>query len=126
MIHHKKIENTMTHPLPIIKRITFFDTPAAVGCDGKCNKAWGANTRPKVQISDDPDDFAYMADHELGEAPEDPGTYECDDAKPTNPEDRLNRWCVRECERSAMTNPDGDMTELPDFSSRRYNIDSSK
>jgi hypothetical protein len=40
---------------PMEKRITFFGQPAKVVCDGRCSKAWGINSRPTVQISDDDD-----------------------------------------------------------------------
>ena len=34
----------------IIKRILFCGIYAAVGCDEKCDKAWGRNSRPKKTI----------------------------------------------------------------------------
>ena len=110
----------------IVKRITFFGKPATHACDGKCGKAWGVNSRPRAAVSENPDDFAYVADRELGTAPVDPGTYEGGHAKPVNatgPE-HINKWCVRECERSWLSpigNPDA-VPELPDFSVRHYNI----
>jgi hypothetical protein len=105
----------------ILKRITYFGQPAAVGCDAKCNKAWGINSRPKVQLSDDEDDYEWLADGELGDAPADPGTSEGGDTKPAFPEPLLNKWCVRECERCAMTPPDGSLVTLRDFSERIKN-----
>ena len=110
----------------IVKRIVFFGQPATHACDGKCGKAWGINTRPRVQMSDDVDDYAYLADGELGDAPADPGTYEGDHAKPriaTGPE-HINKWCVRECERAWISpprNPDA-TPELPNLAARLYNI----
>ncbi|GAA0271067.1 hypothetical protein LNAOJCKE_0893 [Methylorubrum aminovorans] len=107
----------------IARQIVYFGQPAVVICDAKCGKAWGINCRPRVTLSDDPDDYAYLADDELGEAPSDPGTYEGGDAKPTEPSERLNRWCVRECERCAMSKP-GKATETiaaRDFSRRDFN-----
>lgn len=106
----------------LIKRITYFGRPAAVGCDGKCYKAWGINKRPKKQLSDNPDDYEYPGDYLLGDAPEDPGTSEGGKAKPTRPEDRLNTWCVKERERCGMTNPEGHLVELPDFETSVRNI----
>ncbi len=107
----------------IFKRITYFGQSAAVACDARCDKAWGRNNRPCIELApDDPDDTAYLADGELGIAPADPGTYEGGDAKPRTPAERLNKWCVRECERCRMTPPDGALTELPDFSTRQYNM----
>lgn len=85
--------------------ITFFGQKAKVACDGLCSKAWGINSRPRVRLSDDPDDFETLADHELGEAPADPGTYEGIDGKPASADEFPNRWCVRECERCSMSKP---------------------
>lgn len=85
--------------------IIFFGKIARVICDRKCSKAWGINSRPKVQLSDDEDDYCYLADYELGSAPEDPGTLEDDDLKPISPNQFPNKWCVRECERCNMSNP---------------------
>jgi hypothetical protein len=103
--------------------ITFFCQPARVVCDRQCHKAWGINNRPRVQLSDDPDDYAFLADDELGEAPADPGTYEGGDAKPLSPDEFPQKWCVRECERCAMSQP-GEY-HLPlvvrSFDQRRYN-----
>ena len=104
--------------------ITFFGRKAKVACDKKCNKAWGINWRPSIKFDEnDPDDYAFLADDELGEAPEDPSTYEGGEGKPKPPVQAHNKWCVRECERCAMSKP-GEYhmpLELPDFSQRRYN-----
>jgi hypothetical protein len=113
----------------IEKLITFCGQTANVACDGNCAKAWGSSHRPRVQLSDVVDDFVWLADHELNDAPVDPGTYEGGDAKPlevTGPND-LNRWCVRECERMSMSEPGEWQRPLPlrDFSRRLYNIPSS-
>jgi hypothetical protein len=106
------------------KIITYFNQPAKVACDEKCNKAWGINERPKIKLSEDEDDYAYLADDELGDAPEDPGTSEGGDRKPINKEGIPNKWCVRECERCSMSSPgkSGEPLALKDFSDRRYNI----
>jgi hypothetical protein len=75
-----------------------------------------------VQLSaTDDNDFAYLADGELGEAPAEPGTTEGSDCKPITPDERLNKWCCRECERSVKVEP-GEDFELPDFTRRVYNI----
>lgn len=66
------------------------------------------------------DDYAFLADAELGTAPKDPGTYECGCAKPDSP-DNMNKWCARECERSKIVE-EGNSIDLPDFSKRYYNI----
>jgi len=109
----------------IIKRLTYFGKIATHACDGKCHKAWGNNSRPDVQVSTRKNDFAFLADDELGEAPEDPGTYEGGHAKPigaTGPDD-INKWCLRECERAWLSSPGEPdaQPDLPDLSVRFYN-----
>lgn len=125
------------------KLITYFGQPAKVGCDEKCNKAWGINNRPRVYVdigekvfglddesiypdddTTDPDNYAYCSDDELPEAPEHPGTWEGNDKKPVNKVGIPNRWCIRECERCCVSEP-GDYEkplQLKDFSIRRKNI----
>jgi hypothetical protein len=74
-------------------------------------------------MSDDEDDYGYLSDDELGDAPEYPGTYEGGQGK--NPLS-MNKWCVRECERCTMSAP-GEWDKplkLPDFSKRVYNFNS--
>lgn len=105
----------------LTKQILYCGQTLVAACDGRCDKAWGINTRPRVSLSDDPDDYVWVADSALGTAPEDPGTYEGMDGKPTEPGDRLNRWCVRECERSRMKRP-GELIELPDMEQPRPNM----
>jgi hypothetical protein len=99
-----------------LKPIVYFGQDVVLICDGKCNKAWGRNSRPKHYFSDDPDDYAYVPDQDLGEAPDDPGTYEGNHGKPTmSAHGYLNKWCARECERSEIVK-DGEEFELEDFS----------
>lgn len=83
--------------------INYCGQPAKVACDEQCNKAWGASERPTISLSDNEDDFAWLADNELGIP---------------------NKWCVRECERCAMSNPGESKKPLAlrDFSKRVYNI----
>lgn len=100
--------------------ITFGMEAAIVACDGKCNKAFGINGRPKVTLSENEDDYYYIPDGDLGEAPIDPRSYEGIDAKPLSPDEFPNHWCVRECERSTMVRP-GEPIVLDDFSKRVYN-----
>lgn len=103
----------------------FFAEQAILICDGKCSKAWGWNNRPRIELSDDPDNIVWLADGELGDAPDDPGTYEGGHAKPTTRDERHNKWCWRECERSCMVDPGGGqgmVFELEDYSQRVYNI----
>jgi hypothetical protein len=108
---------------PISRRIIYFGQPGVVVCDARCSKAWGINNRPSISFSDDPDNYAYLADDELGQAPADPGTYEGGCAKPTEPGERLNKWCVRECERLATSRScrGDEVVEAPDLSRRLYN-----
>jgi hypothetical protein len=104
--------------------IQYFGQPCKIACDRNCAKAWGLNNRPKERLSSNPDDFAFLADSELGEAPADPGTYEGGHAKPLSPDGFPNKWCVRECERCAMSKP-GQSTHplaLETFESRVFNI----
>lgn len=113
----------------IARQIIFFGKPACVCCDKQCHKAWGINQRPKVQLSKtDPDDYYFLADHEIAEdAPANPRSYEGGDAKPTAYEDPenhlLNKWCIRECERSELSsvNKPGEVISPRDFSKRLYN-----
>lgn len=107
----------------IARQITYFGQQAVVVCDAKCSKAWGFRNRPRLDLSDDPDDYALLADREVGDAPADPGDYEGGHAKPTHPDERLNKWCVRACERLEMSKP-GKATETVaarDFSRRVFN-----
>ena len=104
--------------------IQYVGQTAKVCCDGKCNKAWGISQRPKVQLSDDVDDYEFLADDELGNAPRFPGTIEGTDGKPASPKEFPNKWCVRECERCNMSQP-GRFNEPLDvikFDTRRKNI----
>ena len=105
----------------IAKGIVYFGQPAVILCDANCAKAWGVNGRPKVQLSENEDDFAFLADGELGTAPEDPGTEEGGQRKPEYVADRLNKWCCRECERCVMARPNEEF-QLKDFSVRRKNM----
>lgn len=103
----------------IAKAVLYFGKPCALACDAKCGKAWGINNRPRVDF-DENDDFAWIGDDDLDSAPDDPGTYEGGQAKPTEPGERLNKWCARECERS-VKGALNELIELPDFSGPIYN-----
>lgn len=91
-----------------VEIVKFLGKDCVLACDGKCEKAWGMNSRPV----DDNDEFWH--DNVLGEAPEDPGTYEGDEGKPKKDE-KMNKWCFRECERSVFSRVINDII-LPDFS----------
>lgn len=97
------------------KIITYFGQKAKVACDQKCNKAFGINSRPRNL--DENIDAEYLSDDELGEAPIDPGTYYGGDAKPVNKSQIPNKWCIRECERCAISEPGmiDSPLQLPDF-----------
>jgi hypothetical protein len=107
------------------KTITYFGKPMKVACDGKCEKAWGIERRPKNQLSKDDDDYEYLADHELGIAPVNPGTYEGCDGKPESNAEFMdgNRWCIRQCERCVCSElgKHDEPLELKDFSKRISN-----
>ena len=85
-------------PEPMATYALFCGMPALLVCDGDCKKAWGSTERPVV-------DGAFAFDDDLGEAPDDPGTREGDDRKPSYPPDGHNRWCWRECERAKISEP---------------------
>jgi hypothetical protein len=100
----------------------YFNKEIKVACDENCNKAWGINNRPKIQLSDtDEDDYAFLSDNELGTAPKNPGTYEGGAGKPFSSDEFPNKWCVRECERCVRSEILEEAV-LEDFSKRRYNI----
>lgn len=105
----------------LTKTIFLFGNREVHACDANCRKAWGINNRPKIQLSEDEDDTIYLADHELGDAPNDPGTYEGGYAKPIGDDSKGNKWCVRECERGGIFEP-GQNIVLRDFSARIRNM----
>jgi len=78
-------------------QVTYFGQQVFLKCDGRCDKAWGATSRPTRWIDEETGDREFLTDDELGEAPLDPQTYEGDHAKPLN--GKHNKWCARECER---------------------------
>ena len=103
-----------------VKPILWFERYVVLACDGNCKKAWGINGRPKVDFDpDEPDYHAFLADGELGDAPDDPGTWEGGHGKPRDPAE-MNKWCAWECERSGIFEP-CEKVELSDFSVRVYN-----
>lgn len=105
------------------KIIDYLEQKCKVACDEKCNKAFGITTRTSFQLSEDNDDYYWLPDKKMGEAPVDPGTMEGDDRKPVNKQDIPNKWCIRQCERSSMSKPE--QSDLPlklkDFSKKIYN-----
>lgn len=107
------------------KLVTAYGRPVIIVCDGECDKAWGMTTRPKIELSDDPDDVEWLSDSELETAPDDPGTYEGGHAKPTaSSYGYLNKWCFRACERSTFFEVEHEKLvefEMRDWSKRLRN-----
>lgn len=104
--------------------IQFCGAPMKIACDEKCHKAWGMNERPKIQLSDNEDDYCYLADGELGTAPESSPHLCCDEDKPRGKSEIPNKWCANECERCAMSEygRSAEPLALTDFSKRTYNM----
>jgi hypothetical protein len=103
-----------------VKPILWFERHVVLACDGQYNKAWSISNRPNIEFDpSEPDDVAWLADGELGEAPAEPGTWEGGHGKPSDPSG-MNKWCARECERSEIAEPCHALN-LPDFAARRYN-----
>lgn len=104
--------------------ITIFGEQKTIACDAKCNKAFGINGRPTSPNSLDENDWEWLADDEVDEAP---GTGETaiisegDDYKPGDLLEAHNRWCARECERSVIVKI-GETAVLLDFDQRVSNI----
>ena len=92
----------MTTKLSICE-IVYFGRKCYFCCDKKCDKAWGGSERPIETLSADIDDFEWLSDTELGDAPEISPTTEGGDNKPMKGDEVPNRWCVRECERGQVT-----------------------
>lgn len=101
------------------RQVVFAGKPRTLVCDGQCAKAWGVTQRPRHVFGSDPDDFVYLADDELDAAPSNPGTYEGGHAKP-DCHANSNKWCSRECERSALIEP-GEQVRVLDHGKRIYN-----
>ena len=80
----------------LVRCVQFFGEPMAIACDGRCSRAWGRTwTEPKI-----------------GVAPANPGTSEGGHLKPVHPDDRLNKWCCRECERCISADYRGPTAEI--------------
>ena len=101
--------------------INYMGNSCVVACDGQCHKAFGIQERPRLNFDPaDADDHALFSDQELGLAPERPMSFEGGEGKPILIGDVLNKWCVRQCERSQLEDIDN-IIVLPDFSKRIYN-----
>jgi len=112
------------------KQILGYGQQLTMACDGRCDKAWGHNGRPKTMLSEDLDDYVYLADDKLGTAPgpgETVGLSEGGHMKPSavplTDQDgaQMNKWCFRECERSDSFKQ-GEEVKLPDLMNPRPNI----
>lgn len=96
--------DTITGKLKYVRLIKSFSQWVWIGCDGNCSKAFGISERPRVFLSDDPDDFCYLPDQEIDQiVPDFQWQSELDNPTrwPIHP--KLCKWCVRECERSTET-----------------------
>mgnify|MGYP003532947149 CR=1 FL=1 len=89
----------------IRKQVRFFGEQVVIACDGRCDKAWGINERPRVLLSGKDDDNIFVPDDALGIAGP-PGTWEGGDGRPSSVPltdgERMNKWCARECERGGI------------------------
>ena len=109
------------------KEITYYGAPAKVGCDEKCNKAWGINNRPRVYLDISETQIFGLEGTSIYPDIEDDinvDNYENDDAKPTCKSEMGNRWCVRECERCQMSEygKHNEPLKIKDFNQRFYNM----
>jgi hypothetical protein len=95
----------------LARPILFCDDWAIITCDGRCDKAWGMQNRPKRMLSADPDDYVYLADDDpmIGQTPNSSELgSEGDEEKPSDSALQakysylMNRWCARACERATM------------------------
>lgn len=104
------------------KQISVCQRQIIIACDNKCDKAWGYNSRPYIQLDkNNVDDIVWLSDKELGIAPTNPGIYEGCDAKPKNDSEKMNKWCFRECERCSSHELNEEI-KLISFDERKYNI----
>jgi hypothetical protein len=96
------------------KRILMFNQHEILACDGRCDKAWGINGRPRRELSDHPDDYVYIGDDDLGTAPSPDKTVVVSEGSHGKPSavalieadsERMNKWCARQCERSKLFKP---------------------
>jgi hypothetical protein len=115
----------------IQREIQYFGSRCLLACDGRCDKAFGINGRPRhmfVPEDIEPDDYVYLGDDHVGVAP-DPGKTatisEGDEMKPSavphSDASLLNKWCARECERSTIVKV-GEPVELPNMQDPEPNM----
>lgn len=117
----------------MVKReVTMYGERIILACDGRCDKAWGINGRPRALLSAKDDDNIFLPDSVLGTAPP-PGrtitTSEGFEPKPSagplTDGTRMNKWCARECERCKRFKLDEPIV-LRDMEAPRPNIPTSK
>lgn len=110
------------------KSITAYGKRLALVCDGRCDKAWGINGRPKTMLGKHEDDFVWKPDANLGAAPGpgqtvvlSEGGHMKPSAVPLTSAERMNKWCLRECER-ADSFEEGEAVVVRDLSNPKPNI----
>lgn len=105
------------------KSIIYFGSVCTLFCDGRCDKAWGKSSRPKITL---PDGSEYwVSDNDFDVAPAEPGTYEGGYGKADFKNGReMNKWCARECERSEIVDKGvtPSLKMLRDFS-KKYELE---
>jgi hypothetical protein len=116
---------------PLLQKQIVFGTPAVLCCDGRCDKAWGISGRPKRYLSEDnEDDHIYLKDIVLGTAPDPSHTVTFSEGGHMKPsasrlrkgdDERLNKWCARQCERSAIVRK-GEPLHAPNLEAPQPNI----
>jgi hypothetical protein len=104
------------------KIVSIYGIRTKVACDENCSKAWGKDKRPRIQLNNnDKDDYAWLTDWELDQAPVDPGTREAGQAKPIDKVGIPNAWCTGQCERCVHeTRKFETRLPLPDFDQKVY------
>jgi hypothetical protein len=112
----------------LVKTISWFGRDVSLACDGRCDKAFGINGRPKTYLGDDPDDYVYLGDDAIGMAPGPGETVIMTEgsslkpsAGPLTDATKMNKWCARECERSTMAE-EGEAIRLPDLQNPTPNM----
>lgn len=108
--------------LMLRKQIVWFGDACTLACDGRCDKAWGINGRPRHSFDpNEPDDYVYLADSKLDVAPGPGRTVGLSEgghlkpsATPLADPTLMNKWCSRECERSTIAEA-GEAVCIPDL-----------
>lgn len=101
--------------------IPYTDNDTWISCDGKCDKAFGLAERPISENSLAEGDFEWLADDEVGDAPEVSCHTIDGENKPQLITELHNKWCIVHCERSILMTL-GQEATLPNFDKRVPNI----